>query len=134
MLCVFYRGNDDESALVEECSYQNNILSLFLKTKGDFILVSYEYHTLVEHNIEKKECGFLVKVINHSMCILFVVLVVAIHPLLGGSKCGTIILLVRMILGKLRVVLYVNPPPPPPPPPPPRGSLHYLLLAKFNKQ
>ena len=42
--------NDDESALMEECSYQNNILSLFLKTKGDFILVSYEYHTLVEHN------------------------------------------------------------------------------------
>ena len=98
--------NDEESALVEECSYQNNILSLFLKTKGDFILVSYEYHTLVE----KKKCGFLVKVINHSMYILFVILVVAIHPLLGGSKCGTIILLVRMILGKLHVVLDVNPP------------------------
>ena len=128
-VCVL-SWNDDESALVEECSYQNNILSLFLKTKGDFILVSYEYHTLVEHNTGKK-CGFLVKVINHSIYILFVVLVVVIHPLLGGSKYGTIILLVRIILGKLHVVLYVNPPPPPPPPP--RGSLHYLLLAKFNK-
>ena len=66
-VCVL-SWNDDESALVEECSYQNNILSLFLKTKGDFILVSSEYHTLVEHNMEKK-CGFLVKVINHSMYI-----------------------------------------------------------------
>ena len=52
-VCVL-SWNDEESALVEECSYQNNILSLFLKTKGDFILVSYEYHTLVEHNMEKK--------------------------------------------------------------------------------
>ena len=51
-VCVL-SWNDEESALVEECSYQNNILSLFLKTKGDFILVSYEYCTLIEYNMEK---------------------------------------------------------------------------------
>ena len=37
-VCVM-AWNDEQSALVEECNYQNNILSLFLKTKGDFILV-----------------------------------------------------------------------------------------------
>ena len=58
-VCVL-SWNDDESALVEECSYQNNILSLFLKTKGDFILVSSEYRTqLLWKN--------LVKVIDHIM-------------------------------------------------------------------
>ena len=31
--------NEDQSVLEEECDYHNNILSLFLKTKGDFILV-----------------------------------------------------------------------------------------------
>ena len=41
-VCVL-AWNDEQSALVEECSYQNNILSLFLKTKGDFILVSCSY-------------------------------------------------------------------------------------------
>ena len=61
-VCVL-SWNDEESTLVEECSYQNNILSLFLKTKGDFILVSYEYH-IVER---KKKCGFLVKVIDRSL-------------------------------------------------------------------
>ena len=43
-VCVL-SWNDEDSALVEERSYQNNILSLFLRTKGDFILVSSEYLT-----------------------------------------------------------------------------------------
>ena len=38
-VCVL-AWNDEQSALVEECNYQNNILSLFLKSKGDFILVN----------------------------------------------------------------------------------------------
>ena len=38
-VCVL-AWNEEQSILEEECNYQNNILSLFLKTKGDFILVS----------------------------------------------------------------------------------------------
>ena len=40
-VCVL-AWNDEQSTLVEECNYQNNILSLFVKTKGDFILVSLQ--------------------------------------------------------------------------------------------
>ena len=38
--------DEESSALKEECNYQNNILSLFLKTKGDFILVSGAWYTI----------------------------------------------------------------------------------------
>ncbi len=31
--------SEESGELLEECSYSNNILALFIKTKGDFILV-----------------------------------------------------------------------------------------------
>ena len=35
-----------DGALKEECAYKNNILALYLKTKGDFILVIYYLYVL----------------------------------------------------------------------------------------
>ena len=34
-----FSWSEESGELMEECSYSNNILALFVKTKGDFILV-----------------------------------------------------------------------------------------------
>ena len=84
-VCVL-TWNEDQSVLEEECNYQNNILSLFLKTKGDFILVCRshivssftQYHTVerlckgyLRTNNCTGTCMYYVKVINgenHQGC------------------------------------------------------------------
>ena len=48
--------------LEEECNYQNNILSLFLKTKGDFILVctSHIVSSFTQYHTVERLCkGYL---------------------------------------------------------------------------
>ena len=37
--------SEESLSLTEECKYTNNILSLYVKTKGDFILVGAHTHT-----------------------------------------------------------------------------------------